>query len=102
MIRPTAFANAITTMMVVLYLTCATLSILFPNFLVGLAQSWVHTLNIEIIKATTPMTFGSFMYGLLSAAILTWVVTYATTGVYRYFVHREQEVAKYHRGYMAA
>ena len=101
MIKSTSLANAITTMAVMLYFVCAAISLVFPAFILGLAQSWVHTVNMEIIRVTSPFTFGSFMYGLISLSLLTWIVSYGTVALYNYFAHREEAV-RYHRGLTVA
>ena len=100
MIKPTSLANAVTAMMMALYFVCTGISLVAPGFILGLAQSWVHTVNMEIVRATSPFTFGSFIYGLISLSILTWIVSYGTVALYNYFAHREEAV-RYHQGLRA-
>ena len=102
MLRKTAVANAVTTMMGILYVVCAGLSLIVPDFVVGIGQAWVHTLNLEIARATDVMTFGSFIWGFVSLTALTWLVTYGTVALYNYFAHREEVAERHHRGYMTA
>ena len=102
MLRSIAVANAVTTMMAALYVVCAGISLIAPDFLVSLAQSWVHTLNLTVVKATSVMTFGSFIWGFISLTVLTWIVTYGTVALYNNFAKREQEAERHQRGYMAA
>ncbi|EKD91082.1 MAG: hypothetical protein ACD_30C00047G0007 [uncultured bacterium] len=102
MIRPIAAANAVTTAVVILYVVCASLSLIVPDFIVGIVQAWVHTLSLEAVRATSAMTFGSFVWGFISLTVLTWIVTYGTVALYNNFAHREQESERHQRGYMAA
>lgn len=82
MLNPKAFANAATAVEVVVALVCVGLSYIAPDFLLGIATSWVHTLNLQAIKATEPLTGGVVVYGLVTSAVLTWIVTYAFAALY--------------------
>lgn len=81
-IRPVVFANAVTAVGVVFYLLCLALSYLIPDILFGLAGGWVHTFNLEPVRATTPIPLGLALLAGLIFAGLTWVATYAVASLY--------------------
>lgn len=81
-IKPTVFANAATTVAVVGFVLCRVLSYLIPDILFAIAQGWVHTLNLEPIRATTPIPFGLMLLDGLIFAGLIWVATYAVASLY--------------------
>ena len=82
MLNTKAFANAATVIMAVFYIACALLSYISPNFIFGLANSWIHTLNIEAIRIDVQPNIGTLTYGLVSISLLTWVTTYAMIWLY--------------------
>lgn len=53
-----------------------------PDFLFSIEQSWFHTFNLSLIRATTSMTTGVFIIGLVSSAVVAWVAAYAITELY--------------------
>ena len=82
MLNSKAFANAATAVVAGLYVACVLLSYISPDFLFGIAQSWIHSLNLEAVKGSTPMSTNTLIIGLLTISLLTWVVTYATIELY--------------------
>lgn len=90
MIRANSLANAVTLVMLILYVACAAISAAAPDFVLGVGQAWVHTINMELIKSTQQMTLGTFVWGAVSLGALTWLVTYGTAVSYNYFVKREK------------
>ena len=100
MINRIALANALTAAVMSAYLVCSVVSIIAPTFIMGLAQSWLHTINIELIETTSPVTFGSFLLGFFSLGLLTWVASYFTVTLYNNFAHGEVRLFREHRGYV--
>jgi protein-S-isoprenylcysteine O-methyltransferase Ste14 len=49
----------------------------------AVGQSWFHTLNLEPIRATGPMSAAMFFLGLVTSVIVSWVGTYVTAELYR-------------------
>lgn len=78
---PKGFANASAIIVGVIYVVCAALTVVAPDFLISLGNSWVHALDIAKIKDIN-ITFGSFLYGLASIMIFAWVVDYLFAVVY--------------------
>lgn len=85
MLKSQVFANAATTVIAVFYVICALLSYMMPDLLVAIANSWIHTLSIEALKATSPMTLGSVIIGLVTISAVTWITAYAFAEVYKRF-----------------
>lgn len=82
MLNAKAFANAAATIMAIWVIVCALLSYLVPDLLFAVAQSWMHTINPEVVKTTFNPELGSIVLGFVSAAGLTWVTTYGTISLY--------------------
>lgn len=82
MLNAKAFANAVTTVTVVFYVVCAALAILAPDLIFSISQSWMHSINLESVKATTNPSFGLLIWGLVTLTVLTWVTTYAAIWLY--------------------
>lgn len=101
MIKAASLANAITLVLGIIYAARAFLAVTAPDFMIGLVQTWFRGMNVEVNQALVPLSWGSFFVGLLTAVVLTWVVTYTSVSLYNYFSHAEREAEK-HRGRYAA
>lgn len=82
MLKPTVFANASTTVGLVVYVVCRVLSLVAPDLLFTIGQSWFHTINLDSAKATTSMDIGIFVLGGVSVAVLVWLTTFAVATLY--------------------
>lgn len=82
MLNAKAFANAASLVMAIWVLACALLSYIASDLLFSIAQSWMHTVNLESVKATFNPDLGSILLGLVSATGLTWITTYGTITLY--------------------
>lgn len=81
-----AFANAAAAITALFYIGCTLLSLLAPDFIIGLAQSWVHSLNLEALKALNGFSFSAALWGLVTISALTWATTWATIELYNRWV----------------
>lgn len=88
MLNAKAFAHAATAVMAVFYVACALLSYVTPDLIFGLAKSWMHTVNLEVVKTTFAPDFGLLLYGFVTATVLTWVTTYGTIWLYNYWAKK--------------
>lgn len=82
MLNAKAFANATAIVMAVWVLGCLALSLMVPDLLFSVAQSWMHTINLNLVKTTLNFDLGSVVLGLITAVGLTWITTYATIWLY--------------------
>lgn len=80
--RATANATAITVGFI--YVACALLVAVFPEFFRAVATSWFHGWNAELLWTGTPR--GNFVLGLVSAMIGSWIVGYVFAWSYNKFV----------------
>ena len=85
MLKPVAFANAITTIGVTGYMFCMLLSAVAPDLLFSIGQSWFHTFNLNAIKVTASMDLGTFLLGGVSVGALVWIASYAGAILYNRF-----------------
>lgn len=86
MLNAKAFANAASAVMAVFYIACVVLSYVYPDLLFVLAQSWIHTLNLEVARTTFAPNLGSMLFGFVTTVALTWVATYGTISLYNKWV----------------
>lgn len=85
MLDAKAFANAVTTVTAVFYVVCAALSFIAPDLIFSISRSWMHTINLESVKAPFNPDLGTLIWGIVSISILAWVTTYATIALYNRF-----------------
>lgn len=82
MLNVKAFANAATVVTVVFYVICALLSYAAPDLIFSISRSWIHSINLESVRAPFNPDLGLLLWGLVSLAVITWVTTYATIALY--------------------
>jgi len=82
MLKPIILANAVAIVMVVWVTACALLSFIAPDLLFLIAQSWTHTINLELAKTTSSPNLENIVLGLVSASGLTWVTVYGIVSLY--------------------
>lgn len=81
-VMATANATAITVGFI--YVACALLVAVFPEFFRVVAESWFHGWDTELFWTGTPR--GNFVLGLVSAMIGSWVVGYVFAWSYNKFI----------------
>ena len=76
------FAGAVT--FSILYCACALAVALFPDSTIGFFNAWFHGLDLALLKPAggRPQTLGQFVYGLLSAAAVSFAMTASLAGFY--------------------
>jgi len=82
MLKPQALANAATTVGVVAFVICGIATFIAPDLVFGIAGSWAHSINLEAVRSTTPMSLGSFILGVITFGIYIWVITFAGASLY--------------------
>ena len=82
MLKPVAFANAVTTVGVAGYMICMVLSAIVPDLVFNISQSWLHALNLNVLRLTEPMNIGSALFGAISFAALVWIASYIGVSLY--------------------
>lgn len=61
---------------------CALGVVLWPEQAISFANTWAHGVDFMAIKATAPITFGRFVYGLVGIAALGFIVGFLYASVY--------------------
>lgn len=61
---------------------CVLAVVLWPDQAISFANAWSHGVDFTIIKATTPITLGSFLYGLVRIAGVGFVIGVVYAWVY--------------------
>lgn len=82
MVKAKILANAVAVVTGVVFGLCRLLAAVAPNLLFNIGQSWWHTLNLSSLKATSSMTLGLFLVGLISSVVFAWLITYAVAELY--------------------
>ena len=82
MVKPIALANAATTVSLGIYVACRVVSLVAPDFLFNVAQSWFHTFNTESMRSVTPINIGTFIFGAVTLAVLVWLTFYVGATLY--------------------
>lgn len=82
MVKPTILANTLTTVGLGLYVVCRVLTLIVPDFIFNVGQSWFHTLNLKSTRAEVTFDFGTFLLGAITFSALVWVITYASVTLY--------------------
>ena len=79
------FAGAVT--FSILYCACALAVALFPDSTIGFFNAWLHGLDLALLRPPggRPLTLGQFVYGLLSAAAVSFAMTASLAGFYNLF-----------------
>lgn len=85
MLKPKAFANAITSVFFVAYIACALLAFIAPDLYFGILGNIFHSFNLDAVKATTPMSLGSLVLGVVTFSAYIWVFTFASASLYNKF-----------------
>lgn len=61
---------------------CAALIALWPAESIGFANAWMHGVDLQLVRATEPLTLGGFFYGLIGLAAISFVVGVVYAWVY--------------------
>jgi hypothetical protein len=79
------FAGAMT--FSVFYTACALAVTMFPDGTIGFFDAWFHGLDLTLLKPSggRPLTFGRFLYGLVSAATVSFAIAVSLAGFYNLF-----------------
>lgn len=88
MLNSKAFANAATIVAAVFYIICLVISVIAPDLLFSVANSWMHSINLEPIKALSAPSAGSQVWGFITISGLTWITTYITIELYNRFAKK--------------
>jgi len=88
MVKPIAFANAFAVVGLGLYVGCRVLSLIVPDLLFAVGQSWFHTFNLGAARNTAPMDINTFLIGGVTFGALAWATSYAAAYLYNNFAKR--------------
>ena len=71
----------------VLYTVCALAVFLFPDGTIGFFNAWFHGLDLTLLRPPggRPLTLNQFLYGLGSAAAVSFGVAASAAGFYNLF-----------------
>ena len=84
---PKATANAAAVTVAIVFIVCHIGIALFPDLAMTIAQSWFHGIQLTQISELN-LSLGSFVLGLTTSTIGTWLVGYLFASSYNYFVKK--------------
>lgn len=82
MLKPVAAANSLTAVSLAIYVVCRVLSLVAPDLLYSVGQSWFHTFSFGGVKTVMPLDFGTFTTGALTLGLLAWITGYVIVVLY--------------------
>lgn len=82
MVKPIILANALTTVSLGLYVVCRVLTLVVPDLIFNIGQSWFHTFSIDTLQTAAPFDAGTFIFGAVTLGIITWATTYLAAALY--------------------
>ena len=88
-----ATGSALAVTVALLYVLRALAVALWPNGTIEFLNSWVHGVDLKAMKATAPMTFGKFVYGLVTIMIVAFAAGVVYAWCYN-FVHDRRRAAE--------
>lgn len=83
--NPMATANAMAVTVAFIAVVCALAIILAPELSLGIAQSWFHGIDLEKVRTAVNPSFGSILYGWITATAGGWLVGYVFATSYNWF-----------------
>ena len=69
---------------------CAVAVALWPEESIGFANSWMHGLDLQMIKATAPPTLTAFVCGLIGIAAIGFITGVVYAWVYNQVYDRRR------------
>lgn len=90
MLKPIPFANALTAIGLGLYVVCRVLSLVVPDLLFTVGQSWFHTFSLDSSRTVASWELGAFLLGGITFGALAWVTGYAFSFLYNRFAKVEK------------
>ena len=88
MVKSTILASAAATIVGVGYVLSRLIAAVAPQLIFNIGQSWFHTLNLEMVRATRPVSLEMVILGLVSSMVVAWVATYAVAALYNHWARR--------------
>ena len=82
MVKPIALANASTVVALGIYVVCRIVSLIAPDLLFSVSQSWFHAFSMESVISVTPMNIGTFIFGAVMLSVLVWLTFYSAAILY--------------------
>lgn len=80
-----ATANAAAATTAVVYILCRILVAIVPNFMLVVARSWFHTVELQ---TRAPGGMDVFIVGLVSSTVFAWLAGFVFAYFYNMFVKK--------------
>ncbi len=81
MLKSVPVANAVAIVSAAFFVICAALSYVAPDLTGVFVESWFHNFGLNSVKPIQ-LSLNSFVIGLISFTLVSWVTTYVTVEIY--------------------
>jgi len=85
MLKSVPFANAVAVVSAGFFIVCTALSYVLPDLTTALVESWFHNFGLSSVKPIQ-LSLNSFILGLVSFTLVSWVTIYITIELYNKFI----------------
>lgn len=82
MLKSVPFANAATIVVVASSVICWLATVIAPDFIFGLTNSWFHMINLDVVRLSQSASFGGALIGFVTLGVVTWIAVYAFAEIY--------------------
>jgi len=82
MLKPRAFAHAVSIALGAGFTICGLLAFILPDAFFAIVASWFHMINLELIRSTEPMSVGTFIIGVVTFIFSAWISAYTSAYFY--------------------
>jgi hypothetical protein len=77
-----SLASAAAIVAAVAYVVCLAISLVAPDLLMGILQTWAHSVSLAPLQTTPTFQPGPALLGLLTFSGFVWLTTAATAALY--------------------
>ena len=82
MLKTVPFANALAVVGLGLYIICRVVTLMMPDLLFAVGQSWFHTFNMDAVRGVATMDLNTFLMGGITFGALAWLTGYTFASTY--------------------
>lgn len=80
--NPVRLANAATIVTVAVSFICWVFVTVAPDLSFGIANSWFHMINLDVVRLSQPVDFGTAIVGAFSLGVVAWTAFYSFAKIY--------------------
>jgi uncharacterized protein YqhQ len=82
LLKPIPFANSLTTVLTIAFITCGIISIILPDLFWAVLNILFHAVNLEIAKSNAQVSPFNLLIGSIIFGAYIWIISYLTISLY--------------------